>query len=182
MRIALVLGTATGGVGAHVRSLAAGLVSDGWDVLVCGPRPTEQLFGFTSVGARFAAVPITGIGHDPLAVRPLRHATAGADLVHAHGLRAGTVAVLSRRHPLVVTWHNAVLAGGREGEAARSRRAARGPRRGRHSRGARRTWSIASWRLGGRDVRFAPVAAEPIIAERSADEVRRELGRGRTVR
>ena len=41
------------------------------------------------------------------------------DVVHAHGLRAGLVAGLARTGlPLVVTWHNAVLAKGLRGQAS----------------------------------------------------------------
>ena len=41
-------------------------------------------------------------------------------MVHAHGLRAGLVAALARpAQPLVVTWHNAVLASGLRGQASR---------------------------------------------------------------
>ena len=48
-----------------------------------------------------------------------RSPTDGADIVHAHGLRAGLVAGWARPEhvPLVVTWHNAVLAGGLRGRA-----------------------------------------------------------------
>ena len=63
--------------------------------------------------SRFPASPQPG---DLRAVRGLRRALAtdGADIVHAHGLRAGLVAGWARPEgvPLVVTWHNAVLAGG----------------------------------------------------------------------
>ncbi|MGK5554792.1 glycosyltransferase family 4 protein [Actinomadura kijaniata] len=128
-RVALVLGTSAGGVGRHVRSVAAGLVGRGARVLVCGPAATEELFGFTGVGARFAAVELADrprpVG-DARAVARLRTLLRDADVVHAHGLRAGALAVaacariapgplrLSRgRVPLVVTLHNAVIAGGR---------------------------------------------------------------------
>ena len=42
----LVLATSTGGVGAHVVSLVRGLCRDGWTVNVCGPRATDDLFGW----------------------------------------------------------------------------------------------------------------------------------------
>lgn len=52
-------------------------------------------------------------------------ALARPDVVHAHGLRAGLVTALANRSgagrpPLVVTLHNAVLAGGVRGGAARA--------------------------------------------------------------
>src|ERR1700709_34933 len=107
--VALVLATSTGGVGAHGRALAAGLVGDGGRVRVCGPAATEALFDFSSTGAVFAPVEIAGTARDLAAGRALRRAVGDSDIVHAHGLRAATVASLAGIGPLVVTWHNAVL-------------------------------------------------------------------------
>lgn len=124
-RIALVLGTSTGGVGRHVRALAAGLVARGAGVTVCAPESVEATFGFAAIGATFVPVPI-GKGwrfFDPSTVRRLRAALGGAELVHAHGLRPSIAAAAARRgeRPLVVTWHNAVL-----GSAMHRRTLARG--------------------------------------------------------
>ena len=121
--VALVLASSTGGVGQHVASLARGLVAAGCRVLVCGPAATDEQFGFSAAGAGFAAVEIpAGPGpQDSGAVRALRRALAGrdVDVVHAHGLRAGLVATLARpAAPLVVTWHNAVIAKGLRGQAS----------------------------------------------------------------
>ena len=70
------------------------------------------------------AAPVGAAG--PGAVRKtrriLRREAASADVVHAHGLRAGAdCAAFMPNIPLVVTWHNAPL-GGRAWQA-RSRRA-----------------------------------------------------------
>jgi len=120
---ALVLASSTGGVGQHVASLVRGLVASGCRVLVCGPAATDEQFGFSAAGADFVAVEIpAGPGpQDSGAVRALRRALAGRDIdvVHAHGLRAGLVATLARpAAPLVVTWHNTVLAKGLRGQAS----------------------------------------------------------------
>nr|WP_253878882.1 glycosyltransferase [Actinomadura rupiterrae] len=128
-RVALVLGTSAGGVGRHVRSVAAGLVERGARVAVFGPAATEELFGFTGVGARFAEVDLADRPRpvsDARAVARLRGLLRDADVVHAHGLRAGALAVASCARvapgplrmgrgstPIVVTLHNAVIAGGR---------------------------------------------------------------------
>jgi glycosyltransferase involved in cell wall biosynthesis len=123
MKIALVLGTSAGGVGRHVHSVASGVVRRGDHVVVIGPAGTEELFGFTAAGARFEPVEISDRPHpvrDPRTVARLRRLLRGADVVHAHGLRAGALAVLAlgplrstRRGPsLVVTLHNAVIAKG----------------------------------------------------------------------
>lgn len=107
-----------GGAGAHVRSLAAGLVARGVRVTVCGPAAAEGAHGFSGTGARFAPVEIARRGApraDAAVVSALRSACAAADVVHAHGLRAGLLASLAlggRRTPLVVTWHTTVHADG----------------------------------------------------------------------
>lgn len=115
--IALVLGPSEGGIGAHVRVLAGRLCAAGAAVTVCGPPATERLFDFAATGAHFEPLPIRPGPHplaDRRAVVRLRQLIAGVDLVHAHGLRAGRVAVRSRgtSSPVVVSWHNAVLATG----------------------------------------------------------------------
>src|SRR3954449_7697616 len=100
--LAEALATSAGGVGAHIRSLLPALAAAGAEVRVCGAPATEELFGFTAAGADFRPVGISA-GLAPLAdaraVLAMRAATAGADLVHAHGLRAGLVAAGARRPP-----------------------------------------------------------------------------------
>ncbi|MQA87297.1 MAG: glycosyltransferase [Streptosporangiales bacterium] len=121
MRIALVLATSAGGVGRHVRSLAAGLGERGARVAVLGPASTEEQFGFQGAGARFRAVDVTDRPRplpDARAVLRLRRLLRDADVVHAHGLRAGGLAALAlggRRPALAVTLHNAAVAGGMVG-------------------------------------------------------------------
>jgi glycosyltransferase involved in cell wall biosynthesis len=116
-RVLLVLGTSAGGVGRHVRMLAEGLAREGHEVVVAGPASTDQAFGFSGV-ARFADVPVSDRPRpmsDLRAVGRLRALAAEADIVHAHGLRAGALAALSlarRRTGLVVTLHNALTAEG----------------------------------------------------------------------
>ncbi|WP_424531574.1 glycosyltransferase family 4 protein [Sphaerisporangium viridialbum] len=116
-RVVLVLGTSAGGVGRHVRMLAGGLAREGRQVVVAGPASTDEAFGFSEV-ARFAEVPISDRPRplsDLSAVERLRRVTSGAQVVHAHGLRAGALAALAlagRRTGLVVTLHNALTATG----------------------------------------------------------------------
>lgn len=121
--VALVLASSTGGVGQHVVSLVRGLVAAGCRVLVCGPAATDEQFGFTPAGADFhpVEIPASPGPQDSGAVRALRRvlAASDADVVHAHGLRAGLVAALARPSvPLIVTLHNAVLAKGLRGQAS----------------------------------------------------------------
>ncbi|MFN0280903.1 MAG: glycosyltransferase family 4 protein [Kineosporiaceae bacterium] len=118
-RILLVLGTSAGGVGRHVRALADGLAAAGADIRVAGPEATRDTFGFDG----FEAVEMSDRPRptaDLSAVRRLRTLARTADVVHAHGLRAGALAVLARtglrgdvRPGLVVTLHNALVSGGR---------------------------------------------------------------------
>jgi glycosyltransferase involved in cell wall biosynthesis len=116
MRIALVAGTTAGGTGAHVRMLAAGCAAGGAAVTVLGPEAvvgswSAALPGVTITPVEFGSRPRPA---DAVAVLRLRRAFALADVVHAHGLRAGALSVLARaglrglaRPGLVVTVHNA---------------------------------------------------------------------------
>ncbi|MFI9530652.1 glycosyltransferase family 4 protein [Micromonospora rosaria] len=179
--VALVLASSTGGVGQHVRSVARGLTAAGVAVLVCGPAATEEQFAFTAVGARFVPVeiPATPTPADARAVVALRRAlaTVAVDVVHAHGLRAGLVAVLARpAAPLVVTWHNAVLAGGLRGRLSRlaERTVARSVR---VALGASADLVERARALGAADARLAPVAAPTLPApRRRRAAVRAEFG------
>lgn len=104
LRTVQVLGGASGG--AHVRSLATGLAARGVRVTVCAPVEAEGEHDFTGAGARFT----------PDAVSALRAACVEADVVHAHGVRAGMRAALAlrgRRVPLVVSWHGGGPGSGR---------------------------------------------------------------------
>ena len=185
-RIAEVLATSAGGVGRHVRTLVPPVSAAGADVRVCGAPATEELFGFTATGADFTPVGISsGLAPaaDARAVLQLRRALAGADLVHAHGLRAGLVAAAARRasadrdRPLVLTLHNALQES--SGPKQRLLRALEG----RTIRAADLVLAVSSdladnaRRLGARDVRVVPALAPPLPpAARSRQEVREELG------
>ncbi|MEU6854475.1 glycosyltransferase, partial [Actinacidiphila alni] len=82
-----VLGTTSG---AHVGSLAGGLVARGVAVTVCGPAAAEADH-FTGSGARFVPLDLgrrAAAATDAPAVGALRAVCAGAGVVHAHGLRA----------------------------------------------------------------------------------------------
>ncbi|MEU1607546.1 glycosyltransferase family 4 protein [Micromonospora matsumotoense] len=179
--VVLLLASSTGGVGQHVRSVARGLVEAGQPVLVCGPAATGEQFDFAATGARFTPVEISAnpTPADARAVTALRRALAGADVrvVHAHGLRAGLVAALARpAAPLVVTWHNAVLAGGLRGRFSRlaERVVARSAR---VALGASADLVDRAAELGAADARLAPVAAPALPApRRRRAAVRAEFG------
>ncbi|MFI6927597.1 glycosyltransferase family 4 protein [Nonomuraea spiralis] len=190
MRVAFVVGTTSGGTGRHVRMLVEGLVRRGHQVAVVGPGSVEKAFSYREAGAAFAEVPVSDRPHpfnDLRAVFAIRRLTRDADVVHAHGLRAGALAGLAlsgagRRRAgsgrLVVTLHNALTAGGFVGfvygvlERVVARRADRvlvvSP-----DLGERMT------ALGARQVADAVVPAPALRpARRTPDEVREELGAG----
>ncbi|MFD8705731.1 glycosyltransferase family 4 protein [Kitasatospora sp. NPDC059648] len=174
LHVVLVLAASTGGIGAHVRSLAQGLVAHGVIVTVCAPAGTDALFGFSRTGARFHKVDITptaGARSDATAIGELRRAFTGADVVHAHGLRAGLLSDLALRTagrfpglrpetPLVVTSHHALLATGMERRLQRlmERRVARAADL---VLGASSDLVARARELGATDARLGPVAAPP---------------------
>jgi len=133
--VALVLGTSAGGIASHVQMLASGLSALEVPVTIVGPdaaalrrmlaqaaaaRPRGKPAG--TLQAPGGGLAVVDIGHRP---RPrdartawrLRRllAASGADVVHAHGVRAGAlcaIALAGRNRPaLVVTIHNAPPAG-----------------------------------------------------------------------
>jgi len=116
-RILQVCGSAAGGVRAHLADCARLLAADGHDVIV--EAPAAVLDGLDIEPAR--AEPLE-IGprpslNDTLAVARLRRLGRRADVLHAHGLRAGALAALALgrrrrgRTRLVVTLHNLTVGG-----------------------------------------------------------------------
>ena len=184
-RVTAVLATSTGGVGTHVRSIVPALAAAGADVQVCGPRATDELFGFSGRGARFTPVEISaGLAPaaDAGAVAALRRALPGTDVVHAHGLRAGLVSAAARRLAgsrarLVLTLHNALQDDGGLRRRVLERVEALTVRAADVVLAASADLADDARRLGARDVRLAPVSAPPLSpASRSRTAVREELG------
>lgn len=153
-RVLLVLATSTGGVGEHVRSLAAGLAARGAAVTVACPSSTQAAFGFdrhvaVEIGSR-PALSDLAVAHG------LRSLARDHDVVHAHGLRAGALVPRGA----VVTWHNAQLTGSRLGSLLErwvARRAA-------VTLAASADLADRARQLGARDVRVAPVSAPDRVA------------------
>ena len=181
-RIALVLGTATGGVGVHVRDLAQEFAKRGHEVVVAGPAQTEELFGFAACGAQFRPVQISAAPHpvkDATAIAALRRALRDVDVVHAHGVRAGALtglALTGRRTPSVVTLHNAMLAAGFKARLLTGLEWL-AVRRAQVSLGASEDLVERARVLGARDARLGPVPAPPSPPPvRTREAVRAELG------
>jgi glycosyltransferase involved in cell wall biosynthesis len=185
--VAIVLASSTGGVGRHVTSLASGLIAAGMSVSVHAPEATGRQFSFTGLGADFRPleIPASPQPADLRVVRVLRRdldtvgaESAAADIVHAHGLRAGLVAgwANDERLPFVVTWHNAVLARGLRGRAYQllERRVAR---MADVTLGASVDLVERARELGARDARLGAVAAPTLPGPvRTPQEVRDEIG------
>ena len=130
MKLALVLGTSTGGTARHTKMLAAGCAARGLRVEVFGPAQTDRDFAFggAAPGVGFTVVEIADrprLPGDLRAIGRLRRLFRAwePDVVHAHGLRAGALAAIAvafartarSRPALVVTVHNAPPAGGMTG-------------------------------------------------------------------
>src|SRR4051794_40847158 len=108
VHVLLLVGPTSGGIGRHVHALGGALVARGHRVTVVGPAATDAVFDWSGMGATFLPAPVGATAPWRLwaARRAVRAAAEDADVVHAHGARAGAVAALANVHPLVVTWHN----------------------------------------------------------------------------
>jgi glycosyltransferase involved in cell wall biosynthesis len=138
VKLALVLGTSTGGTGRHVKMLAVGCAARGVRVEVFGPAQTDRDLAFSAVGPGIGFSPVEiadrpRLPGDLQAIGRLRRLFRAwrPDVVHAHGLRAGALTAIAvaiartgpgsapgsaqSRTPLVVTVHNAPPAGGATG-------------------------------------------------------------------
>src|SRR4029079_15472212 len=83
VRVLLVLGPTTGGVGRHVHAIAGELIGRGHDVSIVGPAVTDELFDWAGLGARFVAAPVGRVVPRRLA--------AAVPAVGAEGTNAGGV-------------------------------------------------------------------------------------------
>lgn len=179
--VLLVVGLVAGGAGRHVHELAAGLLDRGWRVRVACPVTVATRYAFADLGVDVVRAPIGSRPNpraDGTAVRALRAAAREADVVHAHGMRAGAlVAVAVRRGtPVAVTLHNAAPEGGVQRRVFRwlERVIAR---RADVVLGVSSDLVADLRRRGARDVRLAVVAsAPPRPPARTAADVRREFG------
>jgi glycosyltransferase involved in cell wall biosynthesis len=117
MRVLVVLGTSAGGVGRHVHGLVGSLTGAGHHVVVACPPEVDAHFDLTGVATAVVPLELSDRpqpARDARAVRELGRVVDGADVVHAHGLRAAAVAVLAVGRtgvPVVSTLHNAAPSG-----------------------------------------------------------------------
>ena len=108
---------AAGGVRAHIRQVSQLLAKDGHQVLLAGPSNVISPADGAVAGACLRTYQIDigarPSGADLKALRQLKQLAATAQVIHAHGLRAGALAVLAakrlpaaKRPRVVVTLHN----------------------------------------------------------------------------
>lgn len=167
-----VLGPSTGGIRVHVATLAAGLRAGGLDAPVLGP---PEVLGSLGPQAGVVDVP-AGLSVPALlrARRQLRRWRSGADVLHAHGLKAAWTCVGGHPvRPVVVTVHNVVL----DGSAALRRRLEREVLR-RADRVIAPTTAIAEGLRGVVDperVRVIVPASPPPAPERRRSDIRARL-------
>jgi glycosyltransferase involved in cell wall biosynthesis len=180
LRVVFVVGPTSGGIGRHVHAISRSLIEQQHQVTVVAPPQTLAMFDWHSLGATFVPAPVGATGPRALAtaVRTVATVAASADVVHAHGARAGAVSVLARAHPLVVTWHNTK-------PASLRRRWAHPVAERVAARGAQLTLAVSpdlaarARRAGATEVRLVAVPAPqlpPLTRDRS--QVRAELGVG----
>jgi len=161
-RIVQVVGHAAGGIGVHVADLTRGLREAGEDVRVVTPAATAQRFALGDAGlgqVDTAAWPQrTSPASYLRGLQRLRRLVRGSDVVHAHGHQAGLTALLAAAGtgvPVVVSWHNAILA--RRGPGALAERWQ--ARRAALVTGASQDLVDRAALLGARRSELAPVAA-----------------------
>ena len=108
---------AVGGVRAHIRQVSQLLAKDGHQVLLAGPSnvisPADDAVSGACLRTYQIDIGARPSGADLKALRQLKQLAATAQVIHAHGLRAGALAVLAvkrlpaaKRPRVVVTLHN----------------------------------------------------------------------------
>lgn len=108
---------AAGGVRAHIRQVSQLLAKDGHQVLLAGPSnvisPADDAVSGACLRTYQIDIGARPSGADLKALRQLKQLAATAQVIHAHGLRAGALAVLAvkrlpaaKRPRVVVTLHN----------------------------------------------------------------------------
>ncbi|MFC8502653.1 glycosyltransferase family 4 protein [Pedococcus sp. NPDC057267] len=182
MRVVQLLGRSTGGIGTHVVELSRDLRAVGDDVVVVTDGLTASTFGLSDALVAWPGGD-GGLAGAVRSLRTIRRAAASADVLHAHGHQAGLVAVVATvglRTPVVVSQHNAVLAGGwRRRVLDLAQRVV--ARRADLVTGASSDLVDEARRLGARDSRLAPVPSPRVPALSSTpppdDPERRALAR-----
>lgn len=175
-RVVQVLGPSAGGIRRHVATLAEHLPACGWEARVAGPEGVMDGLAVTADAIPVSMEPRRFVA----AARRLRRLVEeeGADVVHAHGLTAGWVAVAAHTgRPVVLTAHNVVLA-----ETAGRATAFRRALEGRLPRAVAATIAVSPplaadlEARSGRPVQVIVPASPPPRVVRTREEIRAVLG------
>lgn len=175
MRVVLLLGRSTGGIGTHVVDLRRGLRALGDEVAVVTDTTTADRFQLDDA-LLWWPNRRSGVAGSLRGIRSLRRLAQGADVVHAHGHQAGLLAAVTLvglPTPVVVSQHNAILpSGGRRrlwGRLASGLVQRLVCRRSRLVTGASSDLVEEARRHGARDARLAAVPS-PRVPELLARE------------
>ena len=117
MKVIMLLGRSTGGIGTHVAALSTELRDRGVDVIVVTDPLTASRFDFGAVRLWWPGS--AGLVRAAGNIWLLRRLASTSDIVHAHGHQSALLATLStlgiiglgHRPKIIVTQHNAVLEG-----------------------------------------------------------------------
>ena len=91
LSVLLLAPESTGGIGQHIRTLAAGLVARGVSVTVCAPPGTLDRFDIAGTGARSVEAPVGAVKGWARARARVAALASGHDITHAHGVRAAAM-------------------------------------------------------------------------------------------
>jgi glycosyltransferase involved in cell wall biosynthesis len=181
VRVLMVVAEVSGGIAAHVKSLAEALPGLDLDVTVMGPARSLAVMALDRSSVRTVEAPVGRLG--PWARwtvrRQLRGLGPGGQVVHAHGLRAAAAAGAAPRPvPLVVTWHNAAR-GSRARRLLQARVERWVARRADVVLAASDDLARRARQAGAQDVRTVFVVSPPrtprIGPTRAREEIRRDL-------
>ena len=181
-RVLLVVGMVAGGAGAHTRMLAEGLADRGERVTIACPSAVAADYGLDALPVAFEPLEIAARPApraDSATMRRLRRMIDQADVVHAHGVRAGGMAVLAATPatPVVVTLHNTAPVHGIANRAIFQSLERLVAHRADAVLAVSQDLVQRVADRGARRVRLAVVPARPPVpARRTAAQVRHELG------
>ncbi|GAB3069412.1 glycosyltransferase [Intrasporangium mesophilum] len=118
MKVLMLLGRSTGGIGQHVGSLVAALRSEGHEVTVVTDASTATRFGWPDARLLWPVHPGLRAPSGLIDWHRIMQLARTVDVVHAHGHQAALVAAVAvaRARPrprLVITLHNDLPAPGR---------------------------------------------------------------------
>ncbi|MEO7267975.1 MAG: glycosyltransferase family 4 protein [Knoellia sp.] len=180
MRVVQVIGRSTGGIGTHAVDLTDHLRALGDEVTVVTDSITAERFDLGDARRWWPSGPTPGSARNLLRLRRLARSS---DVVHAHGHQAGLVAVLAASGtgvPVIVSQHNAVLAGGWKRKLSSRVLQRFVARRAALSTGASSDLVLEAKRHGARESVLAPVPSPRVPKLLQSAPLDRDERRART--